>query len=57
MLSGWKRLSFRANSFSIDRARNLCENHIAEKFNEEYLCSPMEVYSQVENGQNFKALM
>ena len=30
MLSGWKRLSFRANSFFIDRARNLCENHITE---------------------------
>ena len=57
MLGGWQRLSFRANDLFIDRARSFCESHIAEKFNDEYDCSPMEVYSQVVNGKNFKVLL
>ena len=57
MLGGWQRLSFRANDLFIDRARSFCEKHIAEKYNDEYICSPMEVYSQVVNGKNFKVLL
>ena len=54
---GWTRLSFRANDLFIDRARSFCESHIAQKFNDEYNCSPMEVYSKEENGKHFKVLI
>ncbi len=57
MLDGWQRLSFRANDIFIDRARAFCEKHVAQKFNDEYNCYPMEVYSQVVNGKNYKVLL
>ena len=57
MLGGWKRRSFKENDMLIDRSRQFCERHVASKFNDEYICSPMEVYSQVVNGQNFKVLV
>ena len=57
MFGGWKKLSFRANDIWIDRARSFCEKHVAQKFNDEYNCSPLEVFSQVVNGQNFKVII
>jgi hypothetical protein len=57
MLAGWKRLSFRANDLFIDEARSFCKKHVATKFNGEYICTPMEVYSQVVNGKNYKVLL
>ena len=57
MLDGWQRLSFRANDIFIDRARAFCEKHVAQKFDDEYNCYPMEVYSQVVNGKNYKVLL
>ena len=45
MLDGWQRLSFRANDIFIDRARAFCEKYVAQKFDDEYNCYPMEVYS------------
>ena len=57
MLGGWQRLSFRANDMFIDRARAFCEKHAAKKFEDEYNCYPMEVYSQVVNGKNYKVLL
>ena len=57
MSGGWQRLSFRANNAFIDRARQFCESHVAQKFNDEYNCYPMEVYSKEENGKNFKVLL
>ena len=57
MLGGWQRLSFRANDLFIDRARSFCKSHVAKKFNDEYNCYPMEVYSQVVNGKNYKVLI
>ena len=57
MLGGWQRLSFRANDLFIDRARSFCEKHVAQKFDDEYNCYPMEVYSQVVNGKNYKVLL
>ena len=57
MLGGWQRLSFKANDMFIDRARAFCEKHAAQKFNDEYICYPMEVYSQVVNGKNIKVLI
>ena len=57
MLGGQKRLSFEANDMLIDRARAFCEKHVAQKFNDEYICFPMEVYSQVVNGVNYKVLI
>ena len=57
MLGGWKRLSFRANDAFIDRSRQFCESHVAQKFNDEYNCYPMEVYLKEENGKNYKVLL
>ena len=57
MLGGWERLSFKANDMLIDRARTFCEKQVAEKFNDEYNCSAMEVYSQLVNGKNYKVLL
>ena len=57
-MEGWKRLSFKANDMFIDRARSFCESHIAEKFNDEYICYPMEVYCKEEsNDKTFKVLL
>ena len=55
MLGGWQRLSFKANDLFIDRARAFCEKHIAQKFDDEYNCYPMEVYCkscQFSRGQH-----
>ena len=57
MLGGWQRASFRENSLYIDRAAHFCQNHASQKFNNEYKCRPMEVYSQVVNGKNYKVLL
>ena len=57
MLGGWERLSFKANDAMIDRARSFCEQEATKKFNDEYICVPMEVYSQVVNGRNYKVLL
>ena len=57
MLGDWKRLSFRANDAFIDRSRQFCERHVAQKFNDEYICYPMEVYYKEENGKNYKVLL
>ena len=57
-MEGWKRLSFRANDFYIDRARSLCEKHVAEKLGDEYNCCPMEVYCKQETeGKTYKVLI
>ena len=57
-MEGWKRLSFRENSAFIDRARSLCESHIAEKFKDEYNCYPMEVYcKEAPEGKTYKVLI
>ena len=59
MLKGWKRLSFEANDFFIDRSRSLCEKIVAQKFDDEYICHSMEVYSQTVDvkGKNYKVLL
>ena len=57
MLDGWERLSPFTNSLYIDRARYFCQKHISQKFDDEYKCTLMEVYSQVVNGKNFKVLI
>ena len=57
MLAGWKRLSFIANDLFIDETRGFCKKHVDTKIIGEYICTPMEVYSQVLNGQNFKVLL
>ena len=57
MLGDWKRLSFRANDVFIDRSRQFCEKYAAQKFNDEYICYPMEVYYKEENGKNYKVLL
>ena len=57
MLGDWKRLSFRANDAFIDRARQFCEKYAAQKFNDEYICHPIEVYYKEENGKNYKVLL
>ena len=57
-MQGWKRLSFRENSAHIDRARSFCQKHVAEKFNDEYICYPMEVYCKEDkDGKTFKVLI
>ena len=53
MLGDWKRLSFRANDFSISKSRDFCVRHVAQKFNGEYNCYPMEVYYKEENGKKY----
>ena len=57
MLGDWKRLSFRANDAFIDRSRQFCEKYAAQKFNDEYICYPMEVYYKEDNGKNYKILL
>ena len=57
MFGGWKRLSFKENDAFIDRARQFCAKKVAKDFNDEYKLSPLEVYSQVVNGKNFKVLL
>lgn len=56
-MEGWKRLSFRANDCFIDRARQFCENKVAEDFQDEYNCCPMEVFYQSNDGKNYKVLL
>ena len=57
-MEGWKRLSFKANDAFIDRARSFCESQIAEKFNDEYNCYPMEVYLKEESkDKTYKVLI
>ena len=57
-MEGWKRLSFRENSIYIDRARSFCEKHVAEKLEDEYICSPMEVYCKEDTeGKTYKVLI
>ena len=57
-MEDWKRLSFKANDAFIDRARSFCEKQIAEKFNDEYNCYPMEVYLKKEsNDKTYKVLI
>ena len=57
-MEGWKRLSFKANDAFIDRARSFCESQIAEKFNDEYICYPMEVYGKEESkDKTYKVLL
>ena len=57
-MEGWKRLSFAENSAFIDRARSFCEQHVAEKFKDEYNCYPMEVYCKEEkDGKTYKVLI
>ena len=57
MFGGWKRLSFKENDAFIDRARQFCAKKVAKDYKDEYKLSPMEVYSQVVNGKNYKVLL
>ena len=57
MFGGWKRLSFKENDAFIDRARQFCAKRVAKDYKDEYKLSPMEVYSQVVNGKNYKVLL
>ena len=38
-------------------SKKLLQKAVVTKFNGEYICTPMEVYSQVVNGQNYKVLL
>ena len=57
MLSGWKKRSFAERDMNISRATQFSLRHVDHKFNKEYFCKIMEIYSQEVNGTNVKVLL
>lgn len=56
---GWKRQSFESNSMIIDRCRQQGEDSIRAEFgknDDTTLVYPLEIYSQLVNGINYKSV-
>ena len=56
MLGSWTRLSFEMNDIYINSARQMSETKITQQTNDEYDLFPLEIYSQLVNGTNYKLL-